>query len=90
LIDHGREVAAGTPAQLKAQVGEQRVDVIATDSAALDERRGASTARSPPERRRLAAIDTTVEDNDLGAMSFAPPSRLSTRRNRIEGVAWHR
>ena len=37
LIDHGREVAAGTPAQLKAQVGEQRVDVIATDSAALDE-----------------------------------------------------
>jgi ABC-2 type transport system ATP-binding protein len=36
LIDHGREVAAGTPAQLKAQVGEQRVDVIATDSDALD------------------------------------------------------
>jgi ABC-2 type transport system ATP-binding protein len=35
LIDHGREIAAGTPAQLKAQVGEQRVDVIAADSAAL-------------------------------------------------------
>jgi ABC-2 type transport system ATP-binding protein len=37
LIDHGREIAAGTPAQLKAQVGEQRVDVIAADSAALDQ-----------------------------------------------------
>jgi ABC-2 type transport system ATP-binding protein len=37
LIDHGREIAAGTPAQLKAQVGEQRVDVVAADSAALDE-----------------------------------------------------
>ncbi|MBJ7328476.1 MAG: ATP-binding cassette domain-containing protein [Solirubrobacteraceae bacterium] len=36
LIDHGREVAAGTPAELKAQVGDQRVDVIAADSAALD------------------------------------------------------
>src|SRR6516225_5704298 len=37
LIDRGTEVAAGTPAQLKAQVGEQRVDVIAADSAAFTE-----------------------------------------------------
>jgi ABC-2 type transport system ATP-binding protein len=36
LIDHGREIAAGTPAQLKAQVGEQRVDVIAADSEGLE------------------------------------------------------
>jgi ABC-2 type transport system ATP-binding protein len=36
LIDHGREVAAGTPAQLKAQVGRQRVDVVAADGLALD------------------------------------------------------
>jgi ABC-2 type transport system ATP-binding protein len=35
LIDRGREIAAGTPAQLKAQVGEQRIDVVAADSAAL-------------------------------------------------------
>ena len=33
LIDHGQEIAAGTPAQLKAQVGEQRVDVVAADAA---------------------------------------------------------
>jgi ABC-2 type transport system ATP-binding protein len=32
LIDHGVEIAAGTPAELKAQVGEQRVDVVAPDS----------------------------------------------------------
>src|ERR1700759_1616537 len=37
LIDRGTEVAAGTPAQLKAQVGEQRVDIIAADSAAFTE-----------------------------------------------------
>jgi ABC-2 type transport system ATP-binding protein len=37
LIDRGTEVASGTPAQLKAQVGEQRVDVIAADSAAFDQ-----------------------------------------------------
>jgi ABC-2 type transport system ATP-binding protein len=34
LIDRGREVAAGTPAELKNQVGQQRVDVIAADGAA--------------------------------------------------------
>jgi ABC-2 type transport system ATP-binding protein len=37
LIDHGREVASGTPAQLKAQVGEQRIDVIAADGAAFEQ-----------------------------------------------------
>ena len=36
LIDRGREVAAGTPAQLKAQVGEQRVDVIAADGSEFE------------------------------------------------------
>ena len=36
LIDHGRSVASGTPAQLKAQVGEQRVDVIAADTEAFE------------------------------------------------------
>jgi ABC-2 type transport system ATP-binding protein len=36
LIDHGREIAAGTPAELKAQVGEQRIDVIAADTPAFE------------------------------------------------------
>jgi ABC-2 type transport system ATP-binding protein len=40
LIDHGREIAAGTPAQLKAQVGEQRVDVVAGDGTALERLEG--------------------------------------------------
>ena len=36
LIDHGRSVAFGTPAELKALVGQQRVDVIAADSVAFE------------------------------------------------------
>jgi daunorubicin resistance ABC transporter ATP-binding subunit len=32
LIDHGREIAKGTPSELKALVGDQRVDVVAVDS----------------------------------------------------------
>jgi ABC-2 type transport system ATP-binding protein len=37
LIDRGQEVAKGTPAQLKSQVGEQRVDVIAADAESFDD-----------------------------------------------------
>ncbi len=36
LIDQGREIAAGTPAELKAKVGEQRIDVIAADGDAFE------------------------------------------------------
>jgi ABC-type multidrug transport system ATPase subunit len=33
LIDHGRATASGTPAQLKNQIGQQRVDVTTADAA---------------------------------------------------------
>ena len=36
LIDHGRAVAAGTPSQLKSQIGDQRVDVVAVDGPGLE------------------------------------------------------
>jgi daunorubicin resistance ABC transporter ATP-binding subunit len=36
LIDHGREIAAGTPAELKTKVGEQRIDVVAADGEAFE------------------------------------------------------
>ena len=36
LIDHGRAVASGTPSELKAQIGEQRVDVVAVDDAGFE------------------------------------------------------
>ena len=35
LLDRGREVAAGTPADLKSMVGGQRVDVVAADGEAF-------------------------------------------------------
>jgi len=36
LIDHGRAVAAGAPSELKARIGDQRVDIVAVDTAGLD------------------------------------------------------
>jgi ABC-type multidrug transport system ATPase subunit len=35
LIDHGRVVAAGTPSELKSQIGDQRVDVVGVDASAV-------------------------------------------------------
>jgi ABC-2 type transport system ATP-binding protein len=86
LIDHGREVAAGTPAQLKAQVGEQRVDVIATDSAALDELDALLAAQfetsvaleqrtvsvpAPGDAADLARVAATVRDSRIAVDEIA-------------------
>jgi ABC-2 type transport system ATP-binding protein len=86
LIDRGREVAAGTPAQLKAQVGEQRVDVIAADGAAfeqllsqldgrfdvkpLTEQRTISVA-APDELADLARVAAFVEELGIGVDEIA-------------------
>jgi ABC-2 type transport system ATP-binding protein len=74
LIDHGREVAAGTPAQLKAQVGEQRVDVIATDSAALDELDALLAAQfetSVAREQRTVSVPAPGEAADLARVASA-------------------
>jgi daunorubicin resistance ABC transporter ATP-binding subunit len=86
LIDHGREVASGTPAQLKAQVGEQRVDVIAADGAAFDELVTTLGARfdlkpfaeqrtisiaAPDEVRDLATVAAVVDESGLGVDEVA-------------------
>jgi daunorubicin resistance ABC transporter ATP-binding subunit len=86
LIDRGRNVASGTPAQLKAQVGQQRVDVIAADSAAfelltvvlgeqfelsrLPEQRTISIP-APDEASDLADVAGAVKDSGIGVDEIA-------------------
>jgi daunorubicin resistance ABC transporter ATP-binding subunit len=36
FIDHGKVVASGTPAELRAQIGDQRVDVVVSDEGSFD------------------------------------------------------
>jgi ABC-2 type transport system ATP-binding protein len=72
LIDHGREVAAGTPAQLKAQVGEQRVDVIAADSEGLDrlaELLGPRFETSVAREQRTVSVPAPDEVADLARVA---------------------
>jgi len=86
LIDRGRSVASGTPAQLKAQVGEQRVDVIAADTEAfealsellwqrfeltrLPEQRTISIP-APGEAVDLARVADVVADSGIGVDEIA-------------------
>jgi daunorubicin resistance ABC transporter ATP-binding subunit len=74
LIDHGREIAAGTPAQLKAQVGEQRVDAVATDSAALDRLAGVLSEHfttSVAREQRTVSVSAPGEAADLARVAQA-------------------
>jgi ABC-2 type transport system ATP-binding protein len=86
LIDRGREVASGTPAQLKTQVGEQRVDVIAADAAEferldalLGERFEISTSSeqrtvsvsAPEDAVDLARVAAAVADAEIGVDEIA-------------------
>jgi ABC-2 type transport system ATP-binding protein len=74
LIDHGREVAAGTPAALKAQVGQQRVDVVAADAAAFAELRSALEGRfeiTPLEQLRTISVAAPHETADLEQVAGA-------------------
>jgi daunorubicin resistance ABC transporter ATP-binding subunit len=86
LIDHGRSVASGTPAQLKAQVGEQRVDVVAADTDAferlvailqehfqlnpLPEQRTISVA-APDETADLVRVATAVQESGVAVDEIA-------------------
>jgi ABC-2 type transport system ATP-binding protein len=74
LIDHGREIAAGTPAQLKAQVGEQRVDVLAPDGAALEHLEAALAGRfetAVAREQRTISIPAPEEVEDLARVTQA-------------------
>jgi ABC-2 type transport system ATP-binding protein len=86
LIDHGRSVASGTPAQLKAQVGQQRVDVIAADTDAFErlsavlgeqfeltllrEQQTISVA-APDEVADLTRVAATVQDTGIDVDEIA-------------------
>jgi daunorubicin resistance ABC transporter ATP-binding subunit len=93
LIDRGMEVAAGTPAQLKAQVGEQRVDVIAADMAAfghlaavlqerfevtLQHEQRTISIPAPDEVADLAQIATVVD------AAGAPVDEVALRRPTLD------
>jgi ABC-2 type transport system ATP-binding protein len=74
LIDHGRSVASGTSTQLKAQIGDQRVDVVAADPIGFDALVEALAGRfevSAQRERRTLSIPAPDETADLAAVAKA-------------------
>jgi ABC-2 type transport system ATP-binding protein len=74
FIDHGRSVATGTPAELRAQIGDQRVDVVASESTGYEQLVSALGARFAltlaPERRTIS-VPAPGEVVDLAAVTNA-------------------
>ncbi len=74
LIDHGRTVASGTPSELKARIGDQRVDVVAVDGQGFDELVAALSGRFPlslNRDRRTVSVPAPEDLADLGAVAAA-------------------
>jgi ABC-2 type transport system ATP-binding protein len=74
LIDHGREIAAGTPAELKARVGEQRVDIVAADANTLDalvELLDRSFTLSIAREQRTVSVPAPLAADDLAQVTQA-------------------
>lgn len=69
LIDHGRVIAAGTPDQLKGEVGGDRIDVVLRDAGRLVEAasviaaaaRAETVATEPDDRRVSAPVTDRME-----------------------------
>ncbi len=74
LIDHGRATASGTPAELKAQIGAQRVDVTALDSDGFTRLAAVLGARftvTETPGRRLLSIPAPGQADELAAVAAA-------------------
>jgi ABC-2 type transport system ATP-binding protein len=93
LIDRGCEVAAGTPAELKSRVGEQRVDVVAADTEAFAALRTLLASRfsiTPNEELRTVSVPAPEEAADLarvaGAVADAgiPVDEIALRRPTLD------
>ena len=72
LIDHGRSVASGTPNELKARIGEQRVDVVAVDAAGLERLEwalGGQFEISLQREQRTLSIPAPNESADLSRIA---------------------
>jgi daunorubicin resistance ABC transporter ATP-binding subunit len=89
LIDHGRATAAGTSNDLKALIGDQRVDVTAADISDLDTLvavLGGTFELNVDRDRRMVSVPAPHELSDLAAVTAA----LENSRVAIDEIALRR
>ncbi|MGD1013755.1 MAG: ATP-binding cassette domain-containing protein [Acidimicrobiales bacterium] len=89
LIDHGRATAAGSSNDLKALIGDQRVDVTAADASDLDtliQMLGSAFEISVDRDRRMVSVPAPHELKDLASVTAA----LDQRGVAIDEIALRR
>jgi len=93
LIDHGQAVAAGSPSDLKARIGDQRVDVVAVDHQGLDDLVTALSGAfriSISRERRTISVPAPGEIDDLASVAAAvrssgiPIDEIALRRPTLD------
>ncbi len=93
LIDHGRATASGTPAELKSQIGQQRVDVTTVDMAGYEQLRTSLNARydvsGAPERRTVSvpaphAVDDLDAVSDIVRANAVAVDEIALRRPTLD------
>jgi len=93
LIDHGRAVATGTPADLKSQIGDQRIDITLADTASVDALADALRERfalTVTRERRIISVPAPNEALDLAAVADAvagsgvPVDEVALRRPTLD------
>jgi len=93
LIDHGRAVAAGSPSDLKARIGDQRVDVVAVDHQGLEDLVAALSGVfriSISRERRTISVPAPGEIDDLASVAAAvrssgiPIDEIALRRPTLD------
>jgi ABC-type multidrug transport system ATPase subunit len=74
LLDHGRATAAGTANDLKARIGNQRVDVIAADATGLERLVTGLSSKfelTTSREQRMVSIPAPNDVTDLGLVASA-------------------
>jgi daunorubicin resistance ABC transporter ATP-binding subunit len=93
MIDHGKTVATGTPRDLKAQLGGQRVDIVTVDQAGLATLGTALGSRweiATATERRTISIPANDELTDLASVTAAvkesgvPIDEIALRRPTLD------
>ncbi len=79
IIDHGRIVAEGTPAALKAEIGRPTVEVVPADPAEEAQPPRSSPASASPSRRSAASPCGCGRDRPTSPGSSAPSTARASR-----------
>jgi ABC-2 type transport system ATP-binding protein len=94
VVDHGRVIAEGTAAQLKAKIGRTVIEVEVADAASVDRAKGVLAEIGPVELLEQGRLGVSVDDGPQATVSVVraldqaglPPENLIVREPTLDDV----